>query len=167
MKSLTTKIFVIFLITASAALAARSQTVGSSRNEQAPSERAAAKKDLLELFEHCKFERDAETAGFFVYRGSEAERIWSDVYDFNNADDRLEVETVARELKKLLWQSDSYEFSEYAEKFRSKRQWHIWRVIFKRGGRQATVTFALTKIKGRYAIGDIDGNWNVLFEADN
>jgi hypothetical protein len=157
MKSLTARILVFFLVAASSALGVRSQTGSALENESTPNEREAVKKDLLELFELCKFERYSETVAFFVYRGPEENRKWIDVYDFKDPEERREVEAIAGEIKRLLWQSDSYEFSEFVEKVQSKRRWYIWRLTFRSGDKQATITFAFLKIKGRYAIGDIDG----------
>lgn len=144
------KVFAFFLIMLSAATFGAAQTVGKD-------EREAVKKDLLELFEIAKAERYAETAPFLVYRGTDEKRSWFDTCDFNDPAERSEIKEFGAALNRLVWLSDSYEFSEYTEKIRKQHRIHIWRLNFKGGASQSTITFGFVKIKGRYAVADIDG----------
>jgi len=132
---------------------AMAQTNGGSEKDQ----REPVKKTLLELFELSKSGRYPESARFFVYRGTDEKRRDLDVYNFNDPEERRDIEEVAGEIKGMIWLSDSYEFSEYIEKVQGARRVYIWRLIFKGGASQATITFAFLKIKDRYAIFDIDG----------
>lgn len=126
------------------------------------SESEAVKKDLLKLFELCKSEHYAEAAKYIVYRGPEKNRKWVDVYDYHNLVERREVESVGREIKELLEQSDSYQLSRFFEEHEPEGKWRVWETIFQKSGKQGKVFFAFLKIKGHYALGDIDGHLSYL-----
>ena len=61
--------------------------------------------------------------------------------------------------------SDSYELSRFFEKTESEGIWYVWETIFERNGKKGKVYFAFLKIRGRYALADIDGHlafmWSV------
>ena len=165
MDSLIAKILVFSLIMtspvrvarpeANIALAAESL---ADENELTLNESGAVKKDLLKLFKLCKSERYAEAARYIVYRGPEKNREWVDVYDYKNLVERREVEGVGQGIKELLERSDSYQLSRFFENTESEGKWHVWETIFHRVDKQGKVSFAFLKIKGRYALGDIDGH---------
>lgn len=113
---------------------------------------------MLRLFKLCKAKRYAEAARYIVYRGPEKNREWVDVYDYKNLVERREVEGVGEGIKELLERSDSYQLSRFFEKNQSEGKWHAWETIFRRGDKQGKVYFAFLKIKGHYALGDIDGH---------
>lgn len=135
-------------------------TAGSPYVENEAQSKAGAevKKDLLNLFKLCQSERYAEAARHIVYRGSDKKRKWVDGYNYNKRAEREEVEGVCANVKELLKQNDSYEFAKFFEETESEGKWHVWEIVFKKGGKTGKVSFALLKIKGRYALGDIDGH---------
>lgn len=134
----------------------------SDKNESTLSRSALVKKDLLKLFELCKSERYAEAAKYFVYRGREKNREWKDVCNYNNPDERTAVESSGGTIKALLAQSDSYTFSKYVEQTKREGRWHVWEMTFQKDSNRGTVYFALLKVKGRYAVGDINGHGDYL-----
>ncbi len=137
-----------------------SLTVGSPDDENEAQSKAGAevKKDLLNLFKLCQSERYAEAARHIVYRGSDKKRKWVDVYNYKNPAEREEVKGVCANVKEMLKQNDSYEFAKFFEETESEGKWHVWEIVFKKGEKTGKVSFALLKIKGRYALGDIDGH---------
>jgi hypothetical protein len=128
------------------------------KNESRPNEREVVKRDLLELFKLCKSERYSEAARYLVYRGPEKKREWVDVYDYKNLVERREVEGVGKGIRELLDQSDSYKLSRFFVESESEGKWHVWETTFHRGDKHGKVNFAFLKIKGHYALGDIDGH---------
>ena len=165
MDSLIAKILVFSLITTlpvrvarpAANIALASESL-AGKNELTLNDSQAVKKDLLKLFKLCKSERYAEAARYIVYRGPEKNREWVDVYDYKNPVERREVEGVGEGIKELLERSDSYQLSRFFEKNQSEGKWHAWETIFHRGDKQGKVYFGFLKIKGHYALGDIDGH---------
>ncbi len=129
-----------------------------SQTKEAQAEGAAVKKDLMKLFKSCKAGRYAEAAGHIVYRGPDAKRKWMDIYDYSQPTERTEVEGVCGNIKELVKESDAYEFSRFFEEPESEGRWLVWEMKFKKGAKQGAVLFAFLKIKGRYAVGDIDGH---------
>ena len=135
-------------------------TAGSPYDENEAQSKAGAevKKDLLNLFKLCKAERYREAAGHVVYRGSDTKRKWVDVYNYKTPAEREEVEGVCANVNELLEQSNAHEFAKFFEETESEGKWHVWEIVFKKGEKTGKVSFALLKIKGRYALGDIDGH---------
>ncbi len=130
----------------------------SAQTKGARAESDAVKKDLLKLFKSCKAERYAEAAAHIVYRGPDAKRKWIDIYDYSQPTERAEVEGVCENIKVLLQESDSYEFAKFFEETESEGRWLVWEIKFKKREKEGAVLFALLKVKGRYAVGDIDGH---------
>ncbi len=130
----------------------------ADKNELTLNQSEAVKKDLLKLFKLCKSKRYAEAARYIAYRGPEKNRKWVDVYDYDNLVERREVESVGEGIKELLEQSDSYQLSRFFENIQSEGKWNVWETIFHRGDKQGKVSFAFLKIRGHYALGDIDGH---------
>ena len=137
---------------------ARASESFAHRNELTVNESEAVKKDLLKLFKLCKSKRYAEAARYIVYRGPEKKREWVDVYDYKNLIERREVQSVAEGIKELLQRSDSYQLSRFLESIESEGKWQAWETTFHRGDKQGKVIFAFLKIRGHYALGDIDGH---------
>ena len=169
MDSLITKILVFSLIMTLPVQVARSEAniaLASEslayENELTMSESEAVKQDLLRLFKLCKSKRYAEAARYLVYRGPEKNREWVDVYDYKNLVERREVESVGEGIKELLERSDSYQLSRFFENTESEGRWHVWETIFHKGEKQGKVNFAFLKIRGHYALGDIDGHLRYL-----
>lgn len=165
MNSLTGKLLVFSLILTLPARVARPEAnialaadAVAAENGSTLNESEAVKKDLLKLFELCKSEHYAEAAEYIVYRGTEKNRKWVDVYDYHYLIERREVESVGREIKELLEQSDSYQLVRFFEEREPEGKWRIWETIFQKDGKQGKVIFAFLRIKGHYALGDIDGH---------
>lgn len=123
-----------------------------------PAESMAVKRDLLKLFRSCKADRYREAAAHIIYRGTDAKRKWTDVYDYAQPAEREEVKGVCLSINELLKASDAYEFARFFEETESEGRWLVWELDLRRKARRGTVRFALLKVKGRYALGDIDGH---------
>jgi hypothetical protein len=118
----------------------------------------AVKKDLQKLFKLCESERYSEAARQVVYRGSNEKRKWKDTYNYYVLNERMEVRGVCVSIQNLLRESDSYEFNRFFEETETEGTWHVWEIEFKRGAKTGKVSFAMLRVKGRYAVGDIDGH---------
>lgn len=169
MNSLTAKTLIVGLMMtlpvqvarAEASLTLASECCGDE-NGLTRTESEDVKKALLELFELCKSGRFSKAAKYLVYRGPHKNREWMDVYDYNNLVERREIESVGKGIKELLERSDSFHLSRFFKETESEGQWHIWETIFKSGDQQGKVYFAFLKIRGHYALGDIDGHLTYL-----
>lgn len=113
------------------------------------------KSTLLDLFEYCANDNYSKAAQYLVYIGQDTIRRWADVYDYDNSDDQKEVVGLCHEIKRLVENGGEFEFTEYNQKKETEGLWCIWTVEFQKGS-QKKAYFAFLKIKGVYALGDID-----------
>lgn len=112
---------------------------------------------LINLFK-ISVERNYEkVAPCLVYRSDDSSRKWVDVYDFGseNERDRKSVISMTNEIRNLIENGGEYEFLVFTKKVESEGEWLVWEVNFEKvpGNK---VYFACLKIKGKYALGDID-----------
>lgn len=115
----------------------------------------AVKGDIETLIGYCQSNDINKAAGYVVYRGPNKARRWRDVSDPSNADERRQVEGVCARVKGLVDGSTGREFVEYSSERESEGTWHIWKISFQ-GSAPQNVIFAMLKVKGRYALADID-----------
>jgi hypothetical protein len=113
------------------------------------------KTTLLELFEYCANDNYSSASKYLVYIGEDSIRRWADVYDYSNESDKKEVESLCKEIKSILVSGGEFEFTEFTSKKESEGMWNIWLVEFQKGSKKKAY-FAFLKIKGNYALGDID-----------
>lgn len=116
----------------------------------------AVKERLLELFDLCKAGEHDKAAAYFVYRGPDKQREWKDVLKAGNPQERKAVESYCERIKGYLDASTGYDFGEFKVERESEGEWNVWEFIFKHGDQSKKVYFAFLKVKGKYAIGDID-----------
>ncbi|MCK4666317.1 hypothetical protein KAU33_06195 [Candidatus Dependentiae bacterium] len=114
------------------------------------------KKRLNELFEICKSGDFSKADEYLVYRGKDKDRKWKDVYDYSNANERTRVDNTCRRIKRDLDVYGPYEITKYTVKSESEGEWNILEVTFKDGDGSGKRLFAFLKIKGNWALGDID-----------
>ena len=114
------------------------------------------KERLLEIFELCQVGAHDKAAAYFVYRGPDKSREWKDVLRPRNPQERKAVESYCERIKGYLDGSTGYDFGEFKVERESEGEWNVWEFIFKHGDERKTVYFAFLKVKGKYAIGDID-----------
>ena len=93
-------------------------------------------------------------AKYIVYRGSDSTRIWKDVYNFSKTDEKDAVIDVCTRIKNHLIEGGDYELTEFKTEEESEGKWYVWEVVFKNGNVKRY--FAFLKIKGKFALGDID-----------
>ncbi|MHC5010788.1 MAG: hypothetical protein ACYTG6_07530 [Planctomycetota bacterium] len=110
---------------------------------------------LLTLFEHVNAGRASEAAGHIVYRGTDADRKWKDVYAYEDEDDKRSVDRAIAEIRDLL-SGGAPTFEEFMSETESEGEWLIWRVRFGEGDGAKTGLFACLDIDGTIAVGDID-----------
>ena len=124
-------------------------------------QRETVKERLLEVFDRCKAGEHDKAAAYFVYRGPDKSREWKDVLRASNPQERKAVERYCERIIRYLDASTGYDFGEFKVERESEGEWNVWEFILKHGDRSKKVYFAFLKIKGKYAIGDID------LEAEN
>jgi hypothetical protein len=139
-------------------LSKRSATLAAKTGGERPTtdQREKVKERLLELFNLCKAGEHDKAAAYFVYRGPDKKREWKDVFKARDPQERKAVEGYCRRIKGYLDQSTGYGFGEFTISRESEGEWNVWEFIFKRGEQSRKVYFAFLKVKGKYAIGDID-----------
>ena len=115
------------------------------------------KADLEALFDACKNDRFEKAAPLISYRrGPQRERRFKDTYNIADEEERKHVERGCKDIKEVLEASQSYKFVAFSTEGESEGLWHIWKVIFQLPDGPREFMFALLKIKGRFAVGDID-----------
>lgn len=114
------------------------------------------KERLLEVFDLCKAGEHGKAAAYFVYRGPDKSREWKDVLKASNPQERKAVERYCERIKGYLDGSTGYDFGEFKVERESEGEWNVWEFILKHGDERKKVYFAFLKVKGKYAIGDID-----------
>ena len=110
---------------------------------------------LHKLFILCFTDDYKDASKYIVYRGSDTSRIWKDVYNFENEDEKKSVIDVCKRIKSYLEEGGDYELSEFTEEKESEGMWYTWLVEFKKGSNRK-VYFSFLKIGKKYALGDID-----------
>ncbi len=128
-------------------------TVSISNSQTKMSEKV--KSDLITLFEHCANNNYERAAGYLVYRGIDSLRKWIDVYDYTNENEKREIQDICLEIKSILEYGGEFSFIQFKTERESEGEWYIWQVEFQKGEAKK-VYFACLKIKGKYALGDID-----------
>lgn len=110
---------------------------------------------LHKLFILCFTDNYKDAAKYIVYRGSDTSRIWKDVYNYNNEDEKKSVIGACKTIKAYLEEGGDYELTEFSEEEESEGVWYTWLVEFKKGNHKK-VYFSFLKVGKRYALGDID-----------
>lgn len=111
---------------------------------------------LIELFNLCRSGSADAAASYFVYRGADKSREWKDTFRAAAVDEKAEVADICRRIKGYLDASEGYSFGAVKVERESEGLWHVLEVSFRQGGQTKKVLFAFLRIKGRFAIGDID-----------
>jgi len=128
---------------------------------------AAVAKTLRELLSICKNVDFADpkttdlgtfykAAPYIVYRGDDATRKWKDFTDYSKEDEKKQVNEICYRINGSVNQDDHYEFVQYVTQTESEGKWCAIIVSFTKKGKQQKLLFAFLKIKGRFALGDID-----------
>lgn len=110
---------------------------------------------LIKLIEYCVNDDYQNASIYFVYRGDDSARKWVDVYDYTNENDKKDVITLCKEVKDIVEKGGEFVFKKFTTKKESEGEWCVWQITFEKGDKK-TAYFACLKIKGRYALGDID-----------
>ena len=110
-----------------------------------------SKKELEKIFNLCKLDKDFKLAQYVVYRGDDEARKWKDSSHPKRQDEMKAVRKMKSSIKKYLAKGE-YTFEEFFQEEESEGVWNVWKVNF--NGK--SVYFAMLKINGKYAIGDID-----------
>jgi hypothetical protein len=124
-------------------------TLSASAQSEAVGER------LQKLFVLSFTDNYKTAAKYIVYRGDDTSRIWKDVYNYNNEQEKKTVIDICRRIKHYLEEGGDYELTDFSEKDESEGKWYTWLVEFSKG-QNKKVYFSFLKIRKRYALGDID-----------
>ena len=141
------KVLPVFLII-SAVIAGTGSVYGQSKSEK-------IKTILIQLFEYCANDDYSNASKYLVYIGEDTTRRYTDVYDYSNENDKKEIVSLCREIKGIVEGGGEFEFTEFTTKKETEGLWNTWLVEFQKGSTKKAY-FAFLKIKGNYALGDID-----------
>ncbi|MEO7310878.1 MAG: hypothetical protein ABIX01_10810 [Chitinophagaceae bacterium] len=120
---------------------------------------------LLKICKHVDFSDPKTTsvgtfykaAPYIVYRGEgDKARRWKDFANYNNAEEKKGVDEVCYKINQTANQDSSYQFIKYFTEKESEGTWHVIIVAYTKKGKAKEAAFAFLKIRGRYALGDID-----------
>ncbi len=85
---------VIFIMCGTASVFAQSEKVGDR---------------LHKLFVLCFTDNYKDASKYIVYRGSDTSRIWKDVYNYENEDEKKSVIDICKRIKSYLEEGGDYE----------------------------------------------------------
>lgn len=88
-----------------------------------------------------------------VYRGDDPKRKWKDVYNPANTEELKAAKQTLEEMKKALASCNYKEFDTFKQKTESEGTWYVYTYAC---GASKKIHLAFLKIKGKYALGDID-----------
>ncbi|MES2774116.1 MAG: hypothetical protein V4722_08020 [Bacteroidota bacterium] len=98
-----------------------------------------------------------KAAPYIVYRGeTDKARRWKDIANYSNPEEKKGVDEVCYRINQTVNQDSAYKFVKYFTEKESEGTWHIMVVSFIRKGVAKQAAFAFLKIKGKFALGDID-----------
>jgi hypothetical protein len=111
------------------------------------------KKQIDSLVNFIKNKATESFAENTVYRGDDEKRKWKDVYDPAKAGELQAAKQVMEEMKKALAGCTYKEFDVFQQKAQSEGMWYVYTFAC---GSSKRIKFSFLKIKGKYALGDID-----------
>jgi hypothetical protein len=88
-----------------------------------------------------------------VYNGENASRKWKDVYDPSKPEELRSAKEMMQKLKKALDGCNYKEFDVFKESRQSEGTWYVYTYAC---GNTAKIHLSFLKIKGKYALGDVD-----------
>jgi hypothetical protein len=119
--------------------------------------RNAAVDAMAGLHKACLKNDLAKAAKHIVYRGKQDKsRQWKDTLDESDPDESLQVTVLCNRIRKYDKGAGNYQVTDYQSETESEGTWHIVTVKFPQLKKK--IKFAFLKIKGRYALGDIDAS---------
>ena len=111
------------------------------------------KKQVDSLVIFIKNKATESFAAHTVYRGSDTKRKWKDVYNPSHPEELKAAKQVMEELQKALAGCNYQEFDTFKQKQEIEGTWFVYTYAC---GSSKKIHLAFLKIKGRYALGDID-----------
>lgn len=98
-----------------------------------------------------------KAAPYIVYRGEKDKaRRWKDFAKYDNAEEKKGVDEVCLRINGGVNQDTDWKIIQYTTEKESEGTWHVLIVSYIRKGVAKQAAFAFLKIKGRFALGDID-----------
>lgn len=98
----------------------------------------------------------AKAAKYFIYRGDDKKRAWKEFSNYNNAEDRENIDKACFRINRTINQASTYKIIKYFTKTESEGKWHAIVVSYKKNGKDKEALFAFLKIGSRFGLGDID-----------
>lgn len=142
---------VLFVLVSFHAFSVDAETQKQSRS----SVEQQVKSDIETLIGHCKANEIEKAAGYVVYRGRDKARRWKAVSDATKMEDRIRVESACRQINEVASKASKLNWLGYSTERESEGTFHIWKIQFD-GPTKHKVLFAMLKIKGRFALADMD-----------
>jgi hypothetical protein len=103
-----------------------------------------------------KLGRFYKAAPYIVYQGDDEKRRWKDIANYKNADEKEQVDQVCLKINSSVNQDTAYKIVKYVTNTESEGKWYVLHVNYIKNGKERHAAFAFLKVKGRFALGDID-----------
>ena len=98
-----------------------------------------------------------KAASYIVYRGENEKRKWKDIADYSKPEDKKGVDEVCFRINSSVNQDKNYKFIKYRTETESEGTWYaIFVSYINKKGVNKVAAFAFLKVKGKFALGDID-----------
>jgi hypothetical protein len=97
-----------------------------------------------------------KAAPYIVYRGDDKNRNWKDFANYNNANEKIQVDNVCERINRTANQDSTYRIIKYFTEMESEGTWHILMVTYKKKAVEKTTAYAFLKIGNKFGLGDID-----------
>lgn len=113
-------------------------------------------KNMINKFlDYCD-KKDYENASkLLLYNGNDPSRKYKVVFDYNNSDDKKEVERICKKINAMLIISDSYTNGSITQEIKDGINWNVLEVFFKSGEQVLRQSFYVLEISDNYYIGMI------------
>jgi hypothetical protein len=101
--------------------------------------------------------KNKDAASLLVYRGADKGREWKTTCDYVREEDQLFVDKTMAKLQVISAGLESHTFREFITEKEQEGVWYVWVTDMRyQDGSQDEKAFAFLKIKGKFALGDID-----------
>lgn len=98
-------------------------------------------------------------APLLVYRGKDEARKWKTPCDYNNEEEKKQVDKFGAKLRGMMRDLSKYELANYHVEMETEGEWHVWETTFYyNDGLDQTVQIGMLKLPGGFVLGDVDSN---------
>lgn len=124
-----------------------------SKNQENTGE--SVRETLETMFDMSRSGKNEEM--LVAYRGDDKDRRWSEPYNYEIPEEKLEIEKVAAKLEVILTGMTDIDYTSFIMESESEGVWHVWLTkITYEDGSEEEVAFAFLPVGDAFMLGDID-----------